>query len=377
MAFQLDNTVAQDKNKEAKTEKESFLKKEITLFQNPFSNKVKEQFYTELSVLLNAGVNLKMSLELIEDSQKKKLRKSIIKKLSESIISGQSLSEAFQESEQFTDYEFHSIKIGEETGTLAQVTTQLGEFYARKNEQKKQLVSALTYPVIILSTAVLVVIFMLNYVVPMFEDMFRQQQVDLPQITKYIISASNFLEQKGWMILLLCFSPFVTRLFLKNNKRYKQYKHIIMSKLPFIGGFIKTVYLSQFTQAVALLTVSKVPIVNSIQLVKQMIDFYPLQKALNSTEKDILSGKSLSVGLSKHKLFDAKMIALIKVAEETNQTEYIFEKLNLQYNTQVQQQSKMLSTLMEPFIILFVGVIVGVILVAMYLPMFKLSSVIG
>ena len=86
---------------------------------------------------------------------------------------------------------------------------------------------------------------------------------------------------------------------------------------------------------------------------------------------------SLSKSLSQHNFFDDKMIALVKVAEETNQNEFIFERLNSQYNTQVQQRSKLLSTIMEPFIILIVGVLVGVILIAMYLPMFKLSSVLG
>ena len=151
----------------------------------------------------------------------------------------------------------------------------------------------------------------------------------------------------------------------------------IASKIPFVGTFIKTVYLSQFTQAIALLTASKVPIVNSIKLVKQMIDFYPLNIALENVEQQLLRGDTLSHSLEKHKLFDAKMIALVKVAEETNQTEYMFERLNMQYNSKVQQRSKLLSTVMEPIIILFVGLFVGFILIAMYLPMFKLSSILG
>ena len=108
-----------------------------------------------------------------------------------------------------------------------------------------------------------------------------------------------------------------------------------------------------------------------------MINFHPLQNALEDVEQHILKGQSLSESLKPHKLFDDKMIALVKVAEETNQNEFIFERLNSQYNTQVQQRSKLLSTVMEPFIILIVGVLVGVILIAMYLPMFKLSSVLG
>ena len=157
--------------------------------------------------------------------------------------------------------------------------------------------------------------------------------------------------------------------------KYLKYKDLVLSKIPFLGDFIKTVYLSQFTQAVALLTASKVPVVNSIKLVKQMIRYQPLTQALEAIELELLKGHSLSASLSKHNIFDDKMIALVKVAEETNQTQFMFERLNQQYNTKVQQRSKMLSTILEPAIILIVGVFVGFILVAMYLPMFELSNV--
>jgi len=377
MAFQLDNISKPTSTKKEANDNLSFLKKEITLFKNTFSNKTKEDFYTELGVLLKAGVSLKDSLELIENSQKKKQNKDVINKIAQDIVSGQSLSEALNTDKQFTSYEYYSIKIGEETGTLAQVSEQLGSFFARKNEQRRNLISALTYPIIILSTAILVVVFMLNYVVPMFQDIFTQQGVELPEITKFIISASEFLGSYGWLIFIILIGMIFIQPFLNKKKQFKQLKDRLILKLPFIGNFVKHIYLSQFTQAVSLLTASKVPVVNSIQLVKQMINFYPLQYALETVEQHILKGESLSKSLGQHKLFDDKMIALVKVAEETNQTEFIFDRLNMQYNTKVQQQSKMLSTIMEPFIILIVGVLVGVILIAMYLPMFKLSSVMG
>ncbi len=377
MAFQLDNIAKQAPTKKETNNDLSFLKKEITFFKNTFSNKIKEDFYTELGVLLKAGVSLKEGLELIENSQKKKQNKDVLNKIGLDVVSGQSLSDALSKNNQFTSYEYYSIKIGEETGTLARVSEQLGGFFARKNEQRRNLISALTYPVIILSTAVLVVAFMLNYVVPMFQDIFKQQGVELPTITKLIIRVSEFMKSYGLILLFIIIAIIASQSFLNKKKRFKQLKDKLILKLPFIGNFVKTVYLSQFTQAVSLLTASKVPVVNSIQLVKQMINFYPLQHALEIVEQHILKGESLSKSLSQHILFDDKMIALVKVAEETNQTEFIFDRLNMQYNTQVQQQSKMLSTIMEPFIILIVGVLVGVILIAMYLPMFKLSSVMG
>jgi len=377
MGFQLDNIQTVKKSQDKRTNNTSFLQKEITLFGNSFSNKIKEDFYTELSVLLKAGITLKDGLELIESALKKKPQKEKLKAISAAIVSGASLSQAIKTHKEFSEYEYYSLKIGEETGTLTEVTQQLGEFYARKNEQRRNLISALTYPTIILATAVLVVIFMLQYVVPMFQDIFEQQKVDLPPITEFIVSCSEFIKSYGVFLLIGLFALIGSRAFFSKKLWYKKMKDKIVLKLPFIGEFVKTVYLSQFTQAVSLLTASKVPVVNSIQLVKQMINFYPLQNALGLVEQDILRGKSLSDSLRPHQLFDNKMIALVKVAEETNQNEFIFQRLNAQYNTQVQQKSKLLSTLLEPVIIMIVGLLVGVILIAMYLPMFKLSSVLG
>lgn len=377
MGFNLDAIKHQQPELKKKVELTSFLNKEIAIFNSAFNNKIKEDFYTELSVLLKAGISLKDGLDLLQNSQNKKQNKEVLNTICDSIISGKSLSEALKSHKQFTDYEYYSIKIGEETGTLSQVSEQLGSFFARKNEQRRNLISALTYPIIILSTAFLVVTFMLWFVVPMFQDIFKQQNVELPGITKFIISISEFVGNYGWLMLFFIIGAFVLKSLLEKKRKFKQYKDAFILKLPFIGNFAKVIYLSQFTQAVALLTASKVPMVNSIQLVTQMIGFYPLQNALEAVEQDLLKGASLSQGLKQHKLFDDKMVALVKVAEETNQTEFIFERLNKQYDNQVQQQSKMLSTIMEPMIILFVGILVGVILVAMYLPMFRLSSVMG
>lgn len=129
--------------------------------------------------------------------------------------------------------------------------------------------------------------------------------------------------------------------------------------------------------ATALLVSAKIPLLNCIQLTKKMIDFYPLQLALRNVEKEIIQGKELSENLEGYPIFDKKMISLLKVAEQTNQNEYIFDRLTKQYNDDIQYQSKLLSTVLEPLIIVFLGALVAVILVAMYLPMFKLSTVIG
>ncbi|WP_420571660.1 type II secretion system F family protein [Kordia sp.] len=378
MSFKLSN-IQQQKGiaTKEKSEWSSILQKEIVLFGNGFSNKLKEDFYTELGVLLNAGVSLKEGLELLLNSQNKKATKDILEIVVADLIEGQSMSEAIRTHKAFTEYEYYSIKIGEETGTLAAVVKQLGAFFARKNQQRRDVVSALTYPIIVFSTAFLVVLFMLHFVVPMFQDIFKQNKVELPGITNFIISVSEFMKSYGLVIIFGMISLFASRFLFNKQEWYRRFKDSLLLKLPFFGNFIKTVYLSQFTQAIALLSASKVPVINSIQLVKKMIAFYPLQDALTSVEASILKGATLSESLASHPIFSDKMIALVKVAEQTNQTEFIFDRLNVQYHEQVQRQSKMMSTIMEPLIIVFVGVMVGIILIAMYLPMFKLGTVLG
>ncbi len=375
MAFKLENTntVATKSNFDFN----KLLKTEISLFGNSFSNKKKEAFYTELSVLLNAGISLKESLTLLEEEQKKRTDKELFATLIQDLVSGKSFSESIKAFKDFTEYEYYSLKIGEETGTLQKVIQELGLFFRRRNEQRRNVMNALSYPIVVLITALLAVLFMLKYVVPMFASIFKQHQAELPWLTKIVISASNIFQDYFWLLFVAIIALFILKKIVSKKTWYKKYASRLLLKIPFIGELVRKMYLGQFTQAVALLTTAKVPVLNSIQLTKKMIDFYPLQIALEDVETKILSGSNLSESLKPHKVFDNKMISLLKVAEETNQNEFIFERLTTQYNDEIQYKSKMLSTVLEPLIIVFLGAFVAVILIAMYLPMFTLSTVLG
>ncbi len=374
--FKLDQAITDEQISSERDWLNNLLKKEITLGK-PFGNKKKEDFYSELAVLLKAGIQLKDAIALIQGNQKKEKQIFLFSEMGNALVAGQSFFEVLKNKDEFSEYEYYSIKIGEETGTLPRIVAELGKFYERKNEQRRSLMNALTYPIIILCTAILVVVFMLRMVVPMFEDIFKQNGVELPGITKMIISASNFIKDYGWFVLICMALLIVLRKVFSRKEWYKTASDTFIQRIPYIGNFVTSVYLAQFTQAVSLLTASKVPMLNSIQLVKKMINYHPLNEALENIEKDVTAGKSLNGSMANNKIFDNKMISLVKVAEETNQTEYIFERLSQQYAIEVQQKSKLLSTLMEPIIIIVIGIFVGVILVSMYLPMFKLSSVVG
>lgn len=378
MAFKLENTTIKKSIQPKKSGSiEALLKKEITFFGDSFNNKKKQAFYQELAVLLKAGITFKEGLSLIVDSLKKNADKELIQSILNDVVNGKPFSEALLTSKLFSEYEYYSIKIGEETGTTAQVSAELGHFFERKNEQKRIIITALTYPSIVLSTAVLVVVFMLSYVVPMFQDIFKQNNMELPFLTQVIVKLSIFTKTFGLYFFIAFLMLIFSTRFFKDNRKYKTTMHYFLLKIPILGTFMTKVYLAQFTQAVTLLTTAKVPLLNSIQMVKKMIQFVPLQDALEKVEKSILNGNSLSASLKDTPLFDNRIITLVKVAEETNQTEYVFKQLSEQFNNEVVQQSKGMTAVLEPLIILFVGVLVAVLLVAMYLPMFQLSNAIG
>lgn len=376
MAFRLDH-IDIEKRSNNSIQIKNLLEKEISLFGTSFNNKKKEAFYTELSVLLNAGISLKDALTLIVEEQNKKNDKILLSQIIDNIILGKSFSDAVKLHSVFTEYEYYSLKIGEETGTLEKVVKELGVFFRRRNEQRKNIMNALSYPIVVFSTAFLAVFFMLKYVVPMFADIFKQNGVELPALTKFIIAASEGLSNYFWIIMILIVTLLITKRMIQKRETYKKISSGIILKIPFVGELIRKMYLAQFTQAVALLTSAKVPVLNSIQLTKKMIDFYPLKIALEKVENAVLTGESLSNSLKPHPIFNRKMVSLIKVAEETNQNEYIFDRLTTQYNDEIQHKSKMLSTILEPLIIIVLGALVAIILVSMYLPMFKLSTVLG
>lgn len=373
MAFELDN-IAKKAPQKSSFDIDRILKKEITVGSS-FSNKKKEAFYIELNVLLEAGLTLKDALSLI--AQNKKKEKEVLHGLINELILGKNFSEAIKGKKEFSLYEYHSLRIGEQTGTIKTVAKELGIFFRRRNEQKRLVLSALSYPIVVLFTAFVAIVFMLQFVVPMFSDIFKQNKVELPWITQQIMNISTFSKNYWWMFLLGIIGFFITIQLVKRKLWYLKVMAKLLLRLPVVGEFVRKVKIAQFTQAITLLTGAKVPLLNGLQLTKSMIGFYPLQVALEKVEFDILQGKSLHESMNRHKIFDKKMVSLIKVADETNQNETIFKRLTNQYTEEIEYKSKMISSTIEPFIILILGAIVATILIAMYLPMFTLSSAIG
>lgn len=354
-----------------------FLNKDLKLFGSGFSDKKKERFYSELCILFSAKVDIRSALELIEEEQAKEKDKILFSKIKEAVISGTSLSKAIEQTGLFSPYEFYSMQIGEESGRLTEVLQELSTFFEKKIQQKRQLISALSYPAVIFFASFGAIFFMMKFVVPMFADVFKRFKGELPYFTRLIIQLSDAFSNYALYFLLGITMLIV---FLYNQRKtiwFRKLSANILLRTPIMKDIINKIYLARFSQSMNLLISAKTPLVTAIELVKKMVGFYPIEVSLETIQEDIMRGQSLHSSLSKFKIYNKRMISLIKVAEEVNQLDTMFAKLAKQYSDEVEHQTSILGSLIEPVMIIFLGLLVAIILVAMYLPLFQMSSTVG
>lgn len=351
-----------------------FLNKDIRFGSSRINDRTRENIYAEILSLLEAGVDIRSALELVIEGQKKQKLKGIFEEIRDLIISGSTFSMALKKAREFSSYEIHSIQIGEETGKLLDVLKELSGYFAKKIKQRRQIVGAVTYPIVVLVVAFGAVSFMVTYVVPMFADTFRRFGSDLPAITKAVISMSGFIKEFFGIFLMAITGLILFCIWQAKKVWFRKISSAIILKTPIIGKIIQRIYLSRFANTMSLLIGARIPILQAIQLTRQMITFYPIERSLFEIEEKIIAGEPLYKSLSFHTVYPPKMISIIKVGEEVNQLELFFARLAEQYSNEVEYQTTLLSKFLEPLIIIILGIIVGTILIAMYLPLFRLGQ---
>ncbi len=356
------------------TTKESIWNKDISFGGNKLTDKHKSTFYHQLKTLVSSGVDIRSSLELVRDQFKSKKSIEIVQQIIEELVRGKSLSGAFESSGKFTNYEVFSLRIGEESGRLVEVLDTLADYYDQKLEQSRQLVNALSYPTLIVLSAIGAIAFMMLTIIPMFEEVFKRFGGELPALTKAIIGFSGFINDNVGLILfvvLVFIGGFVA---LRRNARFNFLMETAVMKLPYIGQLYLDIQLSRCSASLALLTNASVPLTRALDFVSQMMTMQHLQASLKRVEKEIVRGRQLHEALALEPIFDKSFVSLIRVGEEVNKLGEFFDKLSMEYANGASYRTKQLNTFLEPVMIIFLGLMVGIILIAMYLPMFQLST---
>lgn len=342
-----------------------------------YGNKQKEKFFSEVGVLLSAGVDLQTILIMsVEGLKNKDKETSIYPSILASVRQGSNLADSMRNTGQFNNFDCFSVLIGENTGELAQVFDKLNKYYNKRIIQNRKITSTLSYPVIVLITTIGAIYFMLKFVVPMFSDTLLRFGGELPPLTQFIIALSNNITTY-LLIVVGCISA--GYLYYRRNKdtsSFQKRQSAMLLKIPYFGKLVYKSHLVQFTQAMDLLLNSKVNIVDCIDLTHKMVSFYPLKKALNHIKEDILRGEFFHASMEKQAFFETSLITLVRIGEEINQLDKIFVQLSKQYEEDLSYQSNILISILEPLMILILALLVAVILIAMYLPMFKIGTVI-
>lgn len=350
------------------------LNRDISFGSKELSDKKKEYLYLELSSLLHAGINLKSSFELVMAEKENQKDKVLYATIQSTVLNGTAFSEALRQTGRFSLYEVYSLQIGEETGKLIEVLQDLAKFYQNKIKQRRKIVSAVTYPCIVMATSLGAVFFMLKFVVPMFGDVFKRFGGKLPWITEKIMAVSQALEDYFVWFFLLFLLAVTGILLTRKTEQFRRVSTGLLLRIPLIGDLVQKIYLARLCNVMRLLISAKLPLLRTIALIRQMIAFYPIETSLEQVEKDIMNGKSLHQSLQQFNIYPAKMVQLVRVGEETNQLDYFFGKISDQYVEEVEYKTSTISSMLEPLIIVFLGLIVGVILIAMYLPLFQMSN---
>lgn len=359
---------------ESKTQQVSIWNREISFGSGELSDKKKEFLYLELSSLLQAGIDFKSAFELATAEQEQQKEQVLFTSIKEAVLKGQPFSKALEQSGRFSLYEVYSLQIGEETGKLIEVLQDLAKFYKSKIKQRRTIVSALTYPVIVLSASAGAIFFMLKFVVPMFGEVFKRFGGELPWVTRQVIDLSTAVGKyfMPFAIIILTATVLIHR--FRKDDRWRRASSALVLRIPMVGNLVQKAYLARFSNSMRLLIHAELPLLRAIALSRQMIGYYPVERALQAIEDDILKGRSLHESLKKFKIFPPKMIQLIKVGEESKKLDYFFAWVADQYLAEVEYKTSTLSSVMQPLIIIFLGLIVGVIVVSIYLPLFQMSN---
>ena len=236
------------------------------------SDKKKFWFYNELSLLLSSGVDLKTTFELIASEERGKSLE-LLNEIKDEIVEGNSLSGAMAKRKSFGAYDRYTIKIGEESGKLAHVLKLLAVYYEKKLRLRRQIISALTYPTLVVLAAVGAIGFLINYLVPMFEDVFKRFSGQLPTITQNVIDLSKWLTANGMIILLILAGIILLLRTTRNHWIMRKMGSFMALNTPVFGRILHKNNLARFCQSMSLLLSSSVPLSHSLDLLTHMIRF--------------------------------------------------------------------------------------------------------
>ena len=334
--------------------------------------KEKAIFASKMAALVNAGVPIVRSVDLMASQQKMPLFKRALQSVSLEVNQGISLGEALRRwPKVFDKLSIAMVEAGEAGGVLDESLRRLAKLLEDNAKLQNQIKGALGYPVAVLVIAVTVFLGMTIFLIPTFAEIFDSLGAELPWFTKMMVDLSSLLRSSFSLFLLLglIISAYLFGKLYATPTGRRRVDALIL-KLPLFGELIQKTATAQFCRTFSSLTKAGVPILMSLDIVREITNNSIISDAISNSREDVLQGIPLSIALSRKKVFPDMSISMISIGEETGEMDAMMSKVADFYEDEVEAIVKALTSMLEPAMIVLVGGIVGSILLAMYMPMF-------
>ena len=368
---------------EFKKKKKVDKKKEKISFS--FGTGVKEKeiliFCKQFATMLRAGLPVLNTLNMLDEQTKAPNMKKIIVTIRKDLEAGNALSKCFANHPKIFDtVVVNLIKAGEASGKLDTFLQRIVISLEKREKIKSQIKSALFYPGVLLSVAILVTIFMLIKVVPVFVTMYEGMGVDVPASTAAIMSASDFVRSAsggGLTLVIFVVSIIGLRYLIKTNYKIRKGWHQFTLKIPVFGNLIQKSILAKVSLVLGNLSQAGVDLLESIDIAKSVTNNTVVVEALENVKKGVFSGETLTKLFAKEKIFPTTFSQLISVGEQTGSLDEMFGSVASYYEEEFDTAVTNLASLIEPIMIVFMGITIGGLMIAMYAPIFNVGAIIG
>lgn len=335
-------------------------------------------FSRQMATLIDAGIPLVQGLDILTEQIENKSFKAVVMTVKEDVAAGASLNEALgRHPRAFSPLFVNMVRAGESSGALDDIMERLATYLEKTDSLLRKVRSAMIYPCVVATMAVAITLVLMIYVIPVFKSMFADLGGELPLATRILVAISDFLIHFMiiWVSAVVAGITMLVR-FIR-TKRGREMFDTFKLKVPIFGTIIRKVAVSKFSRTLATLLKSGVPILTALEIVGKSSGNVVIERAVQRVKESIHEGENISGPLMRSKVFPPLVVRMIAVGEQTGELEKMLTKIADFSDDQVDAAVSGLTSLIEPLIIAFLGIVIGGIVICMFLPIFKISTLVS
>lgn len=350
----------------------------IAMFQPKVTGKDVVVFTRQLSTMIDAGLPLVQSLEILAGQQDNATFKNILTEIRVDVETGMTFADGMKKHPKVFDNLYcNMIDAGEVGGILDTILSRLADFMEKSMVLKKKIKGAMTYPVICLCISMVITAVILLFVVPVFAAMFADFGSALPAPTQFVVNASDFMKKYFMVVAVAIFVLISIVKKVYNTETGRMKMDAMFLRMPIAGPLIRRVSVAKFTRTLGTMLQSGVPILEALIVVGKTAGNKVIEQAVFRVSDSITEGRSISEPLEETGVFPSMVVQMINVGESTGALDVMLEKIADFYDEEVDQAVENMTAMIEPLMMVFLGGLIGGLVIAMYLPIFKMASVVG